>query len=172
MPESSPCRVEGILLTQGRAEHGVASTEEELSRSSETSADEISDPVEPLVVPFAGKESGTECTSRVESTTRNGSTDECEESESESDSDRGKTSLGVTGSGIDGELLALSGLVAFLGTSGLDGIESSSEDDVYEDVGEDELHQEHLANRNVVGASEGNECGSSLSARAGREDDP
>ena len=159
-------------LSERRAEHGGACAEEELGGACETGADEIGGPVEPLVLPVAREQSRSECARGVEGASGDGGSDEGEEAESESDGDGGKTGLGVSGGGVDGELLALSGLVAFLGRGGLDGIESSGEDDVNEDVGEDELHQEHLAEGDVLRACERDEGGGGLSAHVDGEDDP
>ena len=160
-------------MASGRAEHGGTGSEEELSGTSKTSTNKVSNPVEPLVVPATRKKRRAEGASRVESTTRDGATDESEETKSEADSNRGKTGLGVTGGGIDGELLALARLATSLTRRGrLDGIESRSEDDVDENIGQDELHDEHLAKRHVVGTSQGNESRGRFSRSVGREDDP
>lgn len=161
------------LRAGGRAEHGSASTKEELSGTSESSADEIGDPVEPLVGPFSGEESGSKGASGVESTTRDGATNECEETKGEADSDGSKTGLGVSGSGVDGELLAFAGLTAsLLWRGGLDRIERSSEDDVDEDVCEDEFHQKHLSQRYIVWSAECDAHRRRLTRYVGGEDNP
>lgn len=132
------------LLTSRRAEHGGASTKEELGGTGKTSTEEVSNPVQPLVIPDTREQSRAEGTSRVESTTGNGTTEEGKEAQSKTDGNGGKTSLGVTTGGINSELLTLTRSAAsrFFGRSGLDRIESRSEDDINEDVREDEFHQE------------------------------
>ncbi len=71
-----------------------------LGPTSESGAEEVGNPVDPVVIPVASDNCRSKDASRVERASRDGTTNETEETKSETNSDGGETSLAITRGGL------------------------------------------------------------------------